>query len=250
MTWTSCVYVFFPCFWNWWEPSFSASCPCYKLVYVTWRFPRNKDFWWSFSFSDMFTAGIATSWALANKWFLESFFFFFGGKNRKSDPSHITVIVLRWMWQVNWGGPGVRLTLIEWFQVESPCHVCMYMLGCRQLGLGSKGHEPPPPEQEASPQGQLLALKGPTHPWLNAPGLLCPRGCWFYRPIHSIAHQMREAKDVTTCLMLKEQQRTCIQNNARINTQALHARHVHLINLSLFSVVLVQEGLLFLRDPH
>lgn len=29
---------------------------------------------------------------------------------------------------------------------------------------GFGGHEPPAPEQEASPQGQLLPLKGPTHP--------------------------------------------------------------------------------------
>lgn len=59
---------------------FLCQLPLYKLVYVTWHFPRNKDFWWSFSFSDMLTAGIATSWALANKWFLKSFFFLWGQK--------------------------------------------------------------------------------------------------------------------------------------------------------------------------
>lgn len=69
---------------------FLCQLPLYKLVYVTWRFPCNKDFWWSFSFSDMLTAGIATSWTLAKNWFLERFFSL--GKT-KSDPSHITVCV-------------------------------------------------------------------------------------------------------------------------------------------------------------
>lgn len=39
-------------------------------------------------------------------------------------------------------------------------------------------------------------------------------------------------------------------NNVHINTRAPHARHVHLINLSSFAFILVQEGLLLLRDPH
>lgn len=73
---------------------------------------------------------------------------------------------------------------------------CVYVyVGMLSTWPGDQGHEPPLPEQEASPQGQLLALKGPTHPWLNAPGLLCPRGCWFYRPIHSIAPQMEGGKE-------------------------------------------------------
>ncbi len=81
------------------------------------------------------------------------------------------------------------LHLIEWFKLIPLS--CMYVyVEMLSTWPGVQGHEPPPPEQEASPQGQLLALKGPTHPWLNAPGLLCPRGCWFYGPIHSIAPQM------------------------------------------------------------
>lgn len=36
-------------------------------------------------------------------------------------------------------------------------------------------------------------------------------------------------------------------NNVHINTRAPHARHVHLINLSSFAFILVQEGLLLLR---
>lgn len=39
-------------------------------------------------------------------------------------------------------------------------------------------------------------------------------------------------------------------NNVHINTQALHACHVHLINLSSLLSHFVQEGLLFLCDPH
>lgn len=97
--------------------------------------------------------------------------------------------------------------------------VCMYIwTGMLSTWPGVQGHEPPPPEQEASPQGQLLALKGPTHPWLNAPGLLCPQGCWFYRPIHSIAPKWREAENLMTCLMLEENQHAHTHNCVYVNT--------------------------------
>ena len=57
------------------------------------------------------------------------------------------------------------LHLIEWFKLNAPPPSCVYVyVGMLSTWPGVQGHEPPPPEQEASPQGQLLALKGPTHP--------------------------------------------------------------------------------------
>lgn len=137
----------------------------------------------------------------------------------------------------------------SWSGLKMTSLSCVYVyVGMLSTWPGVQGHEPPPPEQEASPQGQLLALKGPTHPWLNAPELLCPLGCWFYRPIHSIAPQMEgECDDLPYAEGAAVRMHA---NNVHINTRAPHARHVHLINLSSFAFILVQEGLLLLCDPH
>lgn len=67
------------------------------------------------------------------------------------------------------GGVAERYGEVEWVHGEliersascaPPC-ICWDAVN---PVWGSGGHEPPAPEQEASPQGQLLALKGPTHP--------------------------------------------------------------------------------------
>lgn len=109
---------------------FLCQLPLYKLVYVTWRFPRNKDFWWSFSFFDMLTAGIATSWALANKWFLESFFLWGQTQKVRYSTYSITIIVshvLRWLWQVNWWGPGFEIKT-DWAVLSGvSCRVYVYV---------------------------------------------------------------------------------------------------------------------------
>lgn len=111
------------------------------------------------------------------------------------------------------------------------CRMHVYV-GMLSSWPGVQGHEPPPQEQEASPRGQLLALKGPTHPWLNAPGLLCPRGCWLYRPIHTFAPQMEGGKEHDDLPYAEGAAARMHLNNVHINTRAPHARHVHLINLS------------------
>lgn len=80
--------------------------------------------------------------------------------------------------------------------------------------------------------GSAAGLKGPTHPWLNAPGLYCPQGCWFYRPIHSIAPQMDGGKGRDDLPYAEGAAVHMDTNNVHINTRASHARHVHFINLS------------------
>lgn len=100
------------------------------------------------------------------------------------------------------------------------------------LDWGPGTRAPFPPEQEASPQGQLLALKRPTHPWLNTPGVLCPFGCWFYSPIHSIAfpssQKRRKVETMMTCIKVEGQQHACTQ---LMHTWALFNQSIYIFVL-------------------
>lgn len=113
-------------------------------------------------------------------------------------------------------GGGRIVRGVEWvhsklIEQSASCTPCICWDAVNSV-WGFGGHEPPAPEQEASPQGQLLPLKGPTHPWLNVPGLpLSSGGCLAHAPppplppppspLTSSPNRARQG----TCPMLKEQ---------------------------------------------